>query len=193
MRPQGNRRNNRRQGHGGGGGGGHQGNSGGGHQGGHQGGPRQPRSAMSLRNQIFDSNGPDTRVRGNAFQVHEKYLALAKDAVSSGDRVLAENYLQHAEHYYRIIEAINEATASEQRARQATYAPQGGDQPGQPGQQQGNGYYSNVSDMAAAPGQTPLASLNAPGTEEGDMQADAEDDDAETAPASGPVAAAGRR
>ncbi len=187
MRPQGNRRNNRRQGHGGGGGGGHQGNNGG-----HQGGSRQPRSAMSLRNQIFDSNGPDTRVRGNAFQVHEKYLALAKDAVSSGDRVLAENYLQHAEHYYRIIEAINEATANEQRARQAAYAPQGGEQPGQPGQQ-GNGFYNNVSDMAATPGQTPLASMNAPVGEEADMQADAEDDDAEAAPAPGPVAAAGRR
>jgi hypothetical protein len=77
-----------------------------------------------LRNQIFDSNGPDMRVRGNAFQVHEKYQALAKDALSSGDRVLAENYLQHAEHYFRIIEAINEATAAEQRARQASWEGQ---------------------------------------------------------------------
>jgi hypothetical protein len=57
------------------------------------------------------------RVRGNAWQVHEKYQALARDAQSSGDRVAAENYLQHAEHYYRIIEAINEATAVEQQQR----------------------------------------------------------------------------
>jgi hypothetical protein len=56
-------------------------------------------------------------VRGNAWQVHEKYQALARDAQSSGDRVSAENYLQHAEHYFRIIEAINEATAAEQAAR----------------------------------------------------------------------------
>jgi hypothetical protein len=104
---------------------------------------------MSLRNQIFDSNGPDIRVRGNAFQVHEKYQALAKDALSSGDRVLAENYLQHAEHYFRIIEAINEATAAEQRQRQATY----GDPQQQPNVPPGaNGYYTSVGDMAQ-PGQ----------------------------------------
>lgn len=80
-------------------------------------GPRQNRSAASLRHQTFDSNGPDVRVRGNAWQVYEKYQSLARDAQSSGDRVLAENYLQYAEHYYRVIEAINEATAAEQRAR----------------------------------------------------------------------------
>lgn len=55
------------------------------------------------RNQIFDSNGPDVRIRGTAYQVCEKYLALAKDAASTGDVVLAESYLQHAEHYQRII------------------------------------------------------------------------------------------
>jgi hypothetical protein len=75
------------------------------------------RSAASLRNQSFDSNGPEVRVRGNAWQVHEKYQTLARDAQMSGDRVAAENFFQHAEHYYRIIEAINEATAAEQTAR----------------------------------------------------------------------------
>ncbi len=55
------------------------------------------------RNQIFDSNGPDVRVRGTAFQINEKYMALGKDAASSGDLILAENYLQHAEHYQRLI------------------------------------------------------------------------------------------
>lgn len=55
------------------------------------------------RNQTFDSNGPSIRIRGNAFQVHEKYLALARDASSAGDRIAAENYLQHAEHYFRIM------------------------------------------------------------------------------------------
>jgi len=61
------------------------------------------------RNQVYDSNGPGIRVRGNAHQVVEKYQALARDAAAQGDRVLMENYLQHAEHYYRIILAINAA------------------------------------------------------------------------------------
>ena len=53
--------------------------------------------------QVFDSNGPDVRIRGTAHQVTDKYLALAKDAASSGDTILSESYLQHAEHYQRII------------------------------------------------------------------------------------------
>lgn len=61
------------------------------------------------RNQTFDSNGPDVRIRGNAHQVYEKYLALARDASASGDRVLAESLYQHADHYYRIYSAFNEA------------------------------------------------------------------------------------
>ena len=67
------------------------------------------RNSLPNRNQTFDSSGPDVRIRGNAYQVHEKYLALARDASASGDRVTAENYLQHAEHYFRIINSINEA------------------------------------------------------------------------------------
>lgn len=55
------------------------------------------------RMQVFDSNGPDVRIRGTAHQVAEKYMTLAKDATSMGDRVLAESYLQHAEHYQRVI------------------------------------------------------------------------------------------
>jgi hypothetical protein len=58
-------------------------------------------------NRAFDSNGPDgVKVRGNAQTVFEKYQQLARDAASSGDRVLAENYLQHAEHYFRLLRAI---------------------------------------------------------------------------------------
>ncbi len=63
---------------------------------------------MSPRQQTFDSNGPEVRVRGNAYQVLEKYLALARDASAAGDRISAENYLQHAEHYYRLINAHND-------------------------------------------------------------------------------------
>lgn len=58
-------------------------------------------------NRAFDSNGPDgVKVRGNAQHVFEKYQQLARDASSGGDRVLAENYLQHAEHYFRLLRAI---------------------------------------------------------------------------------------
>ena len=58
-------------------------------------------------NRAFDSNGPEgIKVRGNAQHVFEKYQQLARDAGSAGDRVLAENYLQHAEHYFRLLRAI---------------------------------------------------------------------------------------
>jgi hypothetical protein len=53
----------------------------------------------------YESNGPDVKIRGSAQQIAEKYTTLARDAQSSGDRVMAENYLQHAEHYNRIIAA----------------------------------------------------------------------------------------
>jgi uncharacterized protein DUF4167 len=56
----------------------------------------------------FESNGPDVKVRGNAAHVAEKYLQLARDAQSSGDPILAENYLQHAEHYFRIVAAAQQ-------------------------------------------------------------------------------------
>lgn len=66
------------------------------------------RNNVPTRHQTFDSNGPSVRIRGNAAQVHEKYLAMARDAASAGDRIAAENFLQHAEHYFRIINADNE-------------------------------------------------------------------------------------
>ncbi len=58
---------------------------------------------VPLRLQTLDSSGPNGKLRGNAYQLHEKYLALARDAQSSGDRIAAENFFQHAEHYFRII------------------------------------------------------------------------------------------
>jgi hypothetical protein len=58
-------------------------------------------------NRAFDSNGPDgVKVRGAAQHIYEKYQQLARDAGSAGDRVLAENYLQHAEHYFRVLRAM---------------------------------------------------------------------------------------
>ena len=71
--------------------------------GGNTGGKPQQHNA----NRAFDSNGPEgVKVRGAAQGVYEKYQQLARDATSSGDRVLAENYLQHAEHYFRVLRAI---------------------------------------------------------------------------------------
>src|SRR5271166_5684988 len=61
------------------------------------------------RNHVLDSNGPDVRVRGTAEQLFEKYLHLGRDATGSGDRVMAESYFQHAEHYFRILNAMNQA------------------------------------------------------------------------------------
>jgi hypothetical protein len=75
------------------------------------------------RNHVFDSSGPEMRVRGTAQQLYDKYTQLARDAASGGDRVLGEAYYQHAEHYFRIISAINQA--------------QGLPPPGQGGQPQG--------------------------------------------------------
>ena len=57
------------------------------------------------RNNNFDSSGPDTKVRGTAQQVVDKYQALAREAATAGDPVRAENYYQHAEHYYRVLSA----------------------------------------------------------------------------------------
>ena len=64
-------------------------------------GKRNPGS----RNQTFESNGPEVKVRGTAQQVLEKYLALGRDAYSSGDPIAAEGFFQHAEHYHRVLNA----------------------------------------------------------------------------------------
>jgi hypothetical protein len=60
------------------------------------------------RQQTFDSNGPNVKIRGNAYQVFERYIALAREAQAGGDRIAAENLYQHAEHYFRIMNAQGE-------------------------------------------------------------------------------------
>jgi Domain of unknown function (DUF4167) len=67
------------------------------------------------RNHVFDSNGPDLRIRGTSQQLFEKYLQLGRDATSGGDRVMAESYFQHAEHYFRILNAMNQAAQQNQQ------------------------------------------------------------------------------
>ena len=94
MRPGQNKRSRGRNGGGGGGGGG--------------GGQHYNRPRLPQRVQTFDSNGPSVKIRGNAYQVFERYVALAREAQASGDRVAAENLYQHAEHYFRIMNALGE-------------------------------------------------------------------------------------
>src|SRR5436190_19470962 len=66
------------------------------------------RPRMPHRIQTFDSNGPNIKIRGNAYQVFERYVALAREAAASGDRIAAENLYQHAEHYFRVMKANGE-------------------------------------------------------------------------------------
>jgi len=75
---------------------------------------------------MYESNGPDVKIRGTASHVAEKYLQLARDAQSSGDPVAAENYYQHAAHYFRLIAAAQEQF----RQSQPFYQQGGGDQRG---------------------------------------------------------------
>jgi hypothetical protein len=69
---------------------------------------------------VYESNGPDVKIRGTAHHVAEKYLQLARDAQASGDPVTAENHYQHAEHYYRLIAAAQEQL----RQQNPYYQPQ---------------------------------------------------------------------
>ncbi len=113
------RRGGRRPQHAGGGGGGHNSNGGGG------GGGHNP-------NRTFDSSGPEVKIRGSASNVYEKYLQLARDANASGDRVMAENYLQHAEHYYRIMAAQQAQLQQYQQQQAAQQQNRGNGQSDQP-------------------------------------------------------------
>ena len=66
------------------------------------------RRGQNPMTRVFESNGPDIKIRGTASHVAEKYVQLARDARSSGDPIAAENYYQHAEHYFRLIAAAQE-------------------------------------------------------------------------------------
>jgi len=87
---------------------------------GSNGGPRNPLTRS------YDSNGPAGRVRGNPHQVHEKYLSLARDA-QADDPVLAENLLQHADHYYRLILEANNGRFRHENNRRDDYHDDYGD------------------------------------------------------------------
>ena len=76
--------------------------------------PTNNRRGPNPLTRSYESNGPDVKIRGNAHHVAEKYLQLARDAHTGGDPVAAENYLQHAEHYFRLIAAAQAAQAMAQ-------------------------------------------------------------------------------
>lgn len=139
----------------------------------------------------YESNGPDVKVRGNAAHIAEKYLQLARDAQSSGDSVMAENYLQHAEHYFRIISAAQQAQQAQFRGETAEeddfdddFAPINdrfaSPEPRQPPQQQhtGGGNQGNqqqpqqqyAEQPAVEAGEAPPAEAQAP-AEGGEVQA----------------------
>ena len=69
--------------------------------------PRNGNGSSNHKNHSFDSLGSEIRVRGSAVQVNEKYMALANDAYSSGDRILAESFFQYADHFHRVIMSTN--------------------------------------------------------------------------------------
>ena len=126
--------------------------------GGGGGGPRPPH-----RSQSFESNGPSVKIRGNAYQVFERYIAMAREAQTSGDRVAAENLYQHAEHYFRIMNAQGEGQQHGQ-PRPTTPADtdmSGGDQgdgqqrDDEEGQGQGQGQQPPVQVQVHTPPQQP--------------------------------------
>src|ERR1700756_678901 len=76
------------------------------------------RRGQNPMTRVFESNGPDIKIRGTASHVAEKYVPLARDARSSGDPVAAENYYQHAEHYFPLIAAAQEQFRQNQPQQQ---------------------------------------------------------------------------
>jgi hypothetical protein len=105
----------------------------------------RPRPIGNIINRVFESSGPEGKVRGTPQQIIEKYLLLARDAQLSNDRVAAENFLQHAEHYTRMLGEAQRELAAEQDARRQQggghYQQGGGQQEGRerfvhPGQRQ---------------------------------------------------------
>lgn len=83
---------------------------------------RGRKSGHQNSNRSLDSNGPSVKIRGTASQISEKYQALARDANLSGDRIAAENFMQHAEHYYRLVRAA-QANAAQNTGNNAAPAP----------------------------------------------------------------------
>jgi uncharacterized protein DUF4167 len=107
------------------------------------------RRSQNPMTRVFESNGPDIKIRGTASHIAEKYLQLARDARSSGDPVAAENYYQHAEHYFRLI-----ATAQEQfRQNQPQQQPRPDDAVSEDSEDDGENYSSFGQEPGFVPAQ----------------------------------------
>src|ERR1700759_5088415 len=106
------------------------------------------RRGQNPMTRVFESNGPDIKIRGTASHIAEKYLQLARDARSSGDPVAAENYYQHAEHYFRLIAAAQEQLRQNQPQSQPRFDNEAG---GDESMDEGDGY----SNFGAEPGFAP--------------------------------------
>ena len=106
--------------------------------------PTNNRRGPNPLTRSYESNGPDVKIRGNAHHVAEKYLQLARDAHTGGDPVAAENYLQHAEHYFRLIAAAQAAQALAQSGQQR---PPGEDE----NDMEDDGDFDALSDRFASP------------------------------------------
>ena len=104
----------------------------------------------------YESNGPDVKIRGTAHHIGEKYLQLARDAQSSGDPVMAESYLQHAEHYFRLI------ASAQQAQQQAAYGYQR--PPGEPQEQEedNDDDFESLPDRFASPSERAAQNQPAP-------------------------------
>src|SRR5262249_6443799 len=115
----------------------------------------------------------DVKIRGTAAHVYEKYLQLARDASSAGDRVTAENYLQHAEHYYRILMAQGGLPQQQQQQQGGQQQNYGGQHGGQQGYGNGDGRTPMKEGYPQRVGSAPSFSLNdaAEDGEEGDEAA----------------------
>lgn len=110
----------------------------------------------------YESNGPDVKIRGSAQQIAEKYATLARDAQSAGDRVMAENYLQHAEHYNRIIAAAQAQMPAQHMQSHRDELDDDGDAERDEFDNQGNVQPANVQTSNAEP--EPQAQASAQGT-----------------------------
>ncbi len=93
------------------------------------------RKSSNPLTKTYDSNGPDVKIRGTAQHIADKYAQLSRDAQVAGDRIIAENYLQHAEHYYRVIAAA-QAHMQQPHQSQQPHQPREDDGGRSQGQQQ---------------------------------------------------------
>jgi hypothetical protein len=84
--------------------------------------PSQQPERAPQRNQSLESNGPNIKIRGSALQIFERYIALAREAATSGDRVAAENFYQYAEHYFRMANESREGNRQGPPSRPTTPA-----------------------------------------------------------------------